>query len=64
MRDLTRARGANRASAIARQSGWEARDNQDGEWCRGEVMIAAMIVARKSFVRSDCRGASISECFW
>src|SRR3954447_19578181 len=32
--------------------------------CRGEVMIAAMIVARKSFVRSDCRGASISECFW
>src|SRR3954469_21143413 len=32
--------------------------------CRGEVMIAAMIVARKSFVRSHCRGASISECFW
>lgn len=35
-----------------------------GSRCRGEVMIAAMIVARKSFVRADCRGASISECFW
>lgn len=23
-----------------------------------------MIVARKSFVGSDCRGASISKCFW
>lgn len=31
--------------------------------CRGEVMIAAMIVARKSFVGSDCRGASISDSF-
>ena len=26
-------------------------------------MIAAMIVARKSFVGSDCRGASISDSF-
>lgn len=31
--------------------------------CRDEVMIAAMIVARKSFVGSDCRGASISGGF-
>ena len=31
---------------------------------RGEVMIAAMIVARKSFVGFDRPGASISECFW
>src|SRR5438445_7106922 len=31
--------------------------------CRGEMMIAAKTVARKSFVRFDCRGASISEGF-
>ena len=28
-------------------------------WCRGVVMIAALIVARKGVCRVDCRGASI-----
>ncbi|TWA99004.1 hypothetical protein FBZ96_105683 [Bradyrhizobium stylosanthis] len=31
--------------------------------CRGVVMIAATTVTRKSFVGSDCRGASIRKGF-
>ena len=32
-------------------------------WCRSVLIIAGTIVARKSFVEVDCRGASISGSF-
>ncbi|MET4754783.1 hypothetical protein ABIB08_009167, partial [Bradyrhizobium sp. RT11b] len=35
---------------VARRSGWEGAANWMASQCRGEVMIAAQIVARKSFV--------------
>ena len=35
---------------VARRSGWEGAAIWMASQCRGEVMIAAQIVARKSFV--------------
>jgi hypothetical protein len=50
--------------AVARQSGWEGSDNQDGRFGgRGEVMIvAARTIRQVLFHRgwSDCRGATIN----
>jgi hypothetical protein len=43
---------------IARQSGWEARDNQDRDRCRSVMIIAAKIVVRK---RTDLENFYI---FW
>ncbi|MGY4430775.1 transposase [Bradyrhizobium sp. F1.13.1] len=40
----------DRAGDVARRSGWEGAAIWMASQCRGEVMIAAQIVVRKSFV--------------
>jgi hypothetical protein len=41
---------SNSANSVARRSGWEGAAIWMASQCRGEVMIAAQIVVRKSFV--------------